>query len=143
MFYLVHHFANSFINGFFFPRCFSKFIILEIYFFRWGCSVYHWYFFFHTFFSVGLSLSNTELIFFGNMSSAGAIHELAFTLSVMRYMDNIFCNSSFAVSILLVFLIALLNTSTNLLPFRLTLGGRVEMLSVQLNGFYKNFQNLS
>ena len=132
---------NSFINGSFFPHCFTKFIILEICFFHRGCSVYHWYFFLSSiFFSIGLSLSNTERIFLANMSFVGAIPELAFKLGVMSYMDKNFCNSLFMISIPLIFLIAL--TSTNLSAIPLTLGGKVEMLSVQLNGFYKNFQNL-
>ena len=55
------------------------------------------------FFSVGLNLLNTERVFLANMGSAGAIPELAFTLGVLRFLDNNFCNSSFTVSIPLAY----------------------------------------
>ena len=63
------------------------------------------------------------------MSSPVAIDELVFTLGVMRYMDKNISNSSFTISIPFTFLIALLNTSTNLsaIPFDLEwYGGDVK-----------------
>ena len=110
IFYQVQHFANnSLINGFFFPRCFSKFIILEIYCFAGFVMFIIGFCFFLSsiFFSVGLTQSNTERIFLANMSSTWTIPELAFTFDVMRYMDMSSSNSSFTVSIPLAFLIAL------------------------------------
>ena len=129
MFYQVQQLANSFINGSFFSRCFSKFIILEIYIF--------------VVFTIGIFSFIYFLFcrsqFIEYQTNFPCKHE--FSWGRLHYL--LCCNSSFTVSILLAFLIALLNASTNLSSNLFDLGGRLEMLSVQLNGFCKKFQNLS
>ena len=144
MFYQVQHFANFFSQWFLLLT-----LLFQIYnswniFFRRSCSVYHLVFFLSSiFFSVRLILSNTKRIFLANMSSAGAIPKLAFTLGPMRYMDKCFCDYSFAVSIPLVFLIALLNTLTNLSAISFDFGWQSRDIKCTIECFLQNSQNLS